>query len=112
MSKRGGGAIRIVVAATSAVRRAGLESVIRSEPEFQLAGSTGAMSRVEIQTRQSNADVILIDCDTLPDKLFDHSSMYPMVVLSDVSAARAVSRLLHAGVRAILPRESDPEDIV
>ena len=45
MSKRsGGGAIRIAVAATSAVRRAGLESIIRSHAEFQLAGSFGAVA--------------------------------------------------------------------
>jgi hypothetical protein len=40
----GGGAIRIAVVATSAVRRAWLESIVRSHADFHLAGSFGAVA--------------------------------------------------------------------
>jgi two-component system, NarL family, response regulator YdfI len=113
MSKReGGGAIRIFVAATSDVRRAGLESVVKSEPDFQLAGSTGTVARFETLARSADADVVLIDCDTLPESFLEAPSGSSLVLLSEANEARAVSRLLRAGVRAILPRESDPEEIV
>ena len=113
MGKReGGGAIRVLVAATSAVRRAGLESVVKSEPDFHLAGSTSAIARLGVGARQSSADVILIDAETLPHSVLENSSEYPLVVLTDSSNARFISRLLLAGARAILPWESDPEEIV
>lgn len=113
MGKReGGGAIRVLVAATSAVRRAGLESVVKSEPDFQLAGSTSAMARVDVHARQSNADVILVDSEELPERVVDNLSTYPLVLLTDTNDARAIARLLRSGARAILPRESDPEKIV
>ena len=35
----GGGVIRVMVAATSAVRRGGLEAMVRENPSFKLAGS-------------------------------------------------------------------------
>ena len=113
MSKReGGGAIRIFVAATSAVRRAGLESVVKSEPDFQLAGSTSAMARFDTLARSVDADVVLIDSETLPESSLDAPSVFSLVLLTEASDARAIARLLRAGVRAILPRESDPEEIV
>ncbi len=62
MSKRnGGGAIKIVVMATSAVRRAGLESIIRSQAEFHLAGSFGAAASVVSFARSTELDVLVID---------------------------------------------------
>jgi two-component system, NarL family, response regulator YdfI len=113
MSKReSGGAIRIFVAATSALRRVQLESVVKSEPDFQLAGSTGAMARLDSRARSADADVVLIDSDMLPESFIETPSAFSLVLLTEVGDARAISCLLRAGVRALLPRESDLEDIV
>jgi len=113
MSQRnGGGAIRIAVAATSAVRRAGLESIVRSHAEFQLAGSFEAMANLVSFARRTELDVIVIDSDSIPDLLFEPTSDAAIVLLTEVSDARSISRLLRSGVRAILSRESDPDDVV
>lgn len=110
MSKRnGGGAIRVVVAATSAVRRAGLESIIRTQPDFQLAASTGAIARLASYAGHSEADVVLADSDSIPDLTELPAAI---VMLREIADARTIARLLKAGVRSILPRESDAEDIV
>jgi NarL family two-component system response regulator YdfI len=110
MSKRnGGGAIRVIVAATSAVRRAGLESVIRSQPDFQLAASTGTLARLDSHIRNSEADVVVADSDSLAAL---EEAAAPVVLLTAIADARSVSRLLKAGTRSILPRESDPDEIV
>src|SRR5207302_1256368 len=75
MSKRnGGGAIRIAVMATSAVRRAKLESIIRSHPEFQLAGSFGAVASLMSFARSTELDVIVIDSDLIHDLLVQPTS--------------------------------------
>jgi len=110
MSKRnGGGAIRVVVAATSAVRRAGLESIIRSQPDFQLAASTGSLARLALQVRNSEADVVVVDSDS-PPEMADSSAA--IVLLTEIGDGRTISRLLKAGVRSILPRETDPDEII
>jgi len=113
MSKRtGGGAIRIAVAATSAVRRAGLESIIRSHAEFHLAGSFGAVASLVSFARSTELDVIVIDTDSIPDLLLEPTSDAAIVLLTEVTEARSISRLLRSGVRAILSRESDPDDVL
>ena len=113
MSKRnGGGAIRIAVVATSAVRRAGLENIVRSHAEFQLAGSFGAVASLVSFARNTELDVIVIDSDSIHDVLLEPTSDAAIVLLTDVSHARSISRLLRSGVRAILSRESDPDDVL
>jgi DNA-binding NarL/FixJ family response regulator len=113
MSKRtGGGAIRIAVAATSAVRRAGLESIIRSHAEFHLAGSFGAVASLVSFARSTELDVIVIDTDSIRDLLLEPTSDAAIVLLTEVTEARSISRLLRNGVRAILSRESDPDDVL
>jgi two-component system, NarL family, response regulator YdfI len=113
MSKRnGGGAIKIAVVATSAVRRAGLESIVRSHAEFQLAGSFGAMTGLASFARSNDLDVIVIDSDWIHGLSLKPTSDAAIVLLTEVSHARSISRLLRSGVRAILSRESDPNDIL
>ncbi len=113
MSKRtGGGAIRIAVAATSAVRRAGLESIIRSHAEFHLAGSFGVVASLASFARSTELDVIVIDTDSIRDLLLEPTSDAAIVLLTEVTEARSISRLLRSGVRAILSRESDPDDVL
>jgi len=113
MSKRtGGGAIRIAVAATSAVRRAGLESIIRSHAEFHLAGSFGAVASLVSFARSTELDVIVIDTDSIRDLLLEPTSDAAIVLLTEVTDARSISRLLRSRVRAILSRKSDPDDVL
>jgi DNA-binding NarL/FixJ family response regulator len=113
MSERsGGGAIRIAVAATSAVRRAGLESIIRSHAEFHLAGSFGTVASLMSFARSTDLDVIVIDTDSIRDLLLEPTSDAVIVLLTEVTEARSISRLLRSWVRAILSRESDPDDVL
>ena len=113
MSQRnGGGPIRIAVAATSAVRRAGLESIVRSRAEFQLAGSFGVVASLVSFVRRTDLDVMVIDSYSIPDVLLVPTSDAAIVLLTEVSDARSISRLLRSGVRAILSRESDPDEVL
>jgi DNA-binding NarL/FixJ family response regulator len=108
----GGGAIRIAVVATSAVRRAGLESIVRSHAEFQLTGSFGAVASLVPFARNTELDVIVIDSDSIRELLLEPISEAAIVLLTEVSDARSVARLLRIGVRAILSRESDPDNVL
>jgi len=113
MSKRsGGGAIRVAVAATSAVRRGGLERIVRSHADLHLAGSFGTVARLAAFARSNEVDVIVIDSDSIRDLLPVSAPDAAIVLLTEVSDARSISRLLRRGVRAILSRESDPDDVM
>jgi NarL family two-component system response regulator YdfI len=113
MSKRsGGGGIRIAVAATSAVSRVGLESIVRSHPEFQLAGSFGAVASLVQFARSAELDVMVIDSDSIRDVLLEPPSAAAIVLLTEISDARSIAHLLRTGVRAILSGASDPEEIL
>jgi two-component system, NarL family, response regulator YdfI len=109
---KGGGAIRIAVVATSAVRRAGLESIVRSHADFHLAGNFGAVASLVSFARNAELDVIIIDSDSIRDLLLEPISEVAIVLLTEVPDARSVARLLRIGVRAILSRESDPENVL
>lgn len=108
----GGGAIRIAVVATSAVRRAGLESTVRGHADLHLAGSFGAVASLMSFARSTELDVIVIDSDSIRDLLLEPISEAAIVLLTEVSDARSISHLLRKGVRAILSRESDPDDVL
>jgi len=113
MSKRSaGGAIRVAVAATSAVRRAGLESIVRGDADLHLAGSFGALSSLASFARGTDLDVIVIDSDSITDLLHVPAPDTAIVLLTEISDARSISRLLRSGVRAILSNESDPQDLI
>jgi DNA-binding NarL/FixJ family response regulator len=113
MSKRsGGGAIRVAVVASAAVRRAGLESIVRSHADFHLAGSFGAVASLVSFARSTELDVIVIDSDSIRELSGALASNAGTVLLTEVSDARSISRLLRSGVRAILSRDSDPDDIL
>jgi|SRR5580704_7909168 NarL family two-component system response regulator YdfI len=113
MSKRsGGGAIRIAVATASAVRRAGLESIVRGHADFHLAGSFGAVASLVSFARSAELDVMVIDSDSIRDLLLQPAPDAAIVLLTDVSDARSISLLLRSGVRAILSRESAPDDVL
>jgi DNA-binding NarL/FixJ family response regulator len=102
----------VAVAATSAVRRVGLESIVRSHPDFQLAGSFGSMASLASFSHGSELDVIVIDSDRILDLLQEPMSDAAIVLLTAVSDARSISRLLRNRFRAILSRDSDPDDII
>jgi NarL family two-component system response regulator YdfI len=100
------------VAATSAVRRVGLESIVRSHLDFQLAGSFGSVAGLVSFSRGTELDVMVIDSDSIRDLLQEPRSDAAIVLLTAVSDARSISRLLRNRVRAVLSRESDPDDVI
>ena len=57
-------------------------------------------------------DVIIIDSNSIRDLSVGPISEAAIVLLSEVHDARSVARLLRIGVRAILSRESDPDDVL
>jgi DNA-binding CsgD family transcriptional regulator len=83
--------IRVHIEVASSVIKAGLEALLREQPEIEVAASP------------QDADV------TLRDVVFDPGTGPPVVALTDEGSARDA---LRAGARAALPYTSTPAQIV
>jgi len=108
--------IRVLVWAKSAITRAGLEAIVQADSRFQLAGGGSRTAGLATAVHEFTPDVVLLDlADKLPVRVlpvFADQPVAPAVVVLLDSMRRAdVLRLLRAGVRAVIARESHPQEI-
>jgi two-component system, NarL family, response regulator YdfI len=106
---------RVLVVASSPIIRAGLEALLREDSRFAVLASPGAGSS-SARVRDVRPDVILIEIATA-DKLatlpgFTLDDAPPTVLLADHLGRGELRRALHSGVRAILPRDANGQEIV
>jgi NarL family two-component system response regulator YdfI len=100
--------IRLLIAASSAVVRAGLEALAASNPAIELAGAFADLSSVE----ELRPDVILtaLPVDELP---LPADGIAPAIVLLSGQPQPAWTRdALRLGVRAVLPRDASAAEIL
>jgi len=100
--------IRLLIAAPTAVMRAGLEALVGADPEIELAGSFLDLSSVEAL----RPDVVLAAVP-LDDLATPHEGPAPpIVLLSDDAQPAWTPETLRLGVRALLPRNAAPSEVL
>jgi two-component system, NarL family, response regulator YdfI len=101
---------RVVIAASSTVVRAVLESLLATVPMFQVVGSSGINMAVA-QLEDLEADVILLDLESISDESMSLviESGAARIILTDAENFAVIN---HSGVRAILPRDASSEEII
>jgi DNA-binding NarL/FixJ family response regulator len=94
--------IPVLVAASSAVVRAGLESVVSSSPALCVAND------------ELTADVLLSAPTALSEDWISSlsSDTMPVVVLADLPEAPVLAAALRGNIRGVLSPEASPEEIV
>jgi NarL family two-component system response regulator YdfI len=93
--------IPVHIVASSAVVRAGLESVVNSSGTLSIAAD------------ELMADVLLASAHLTEDSITSLSSYsLPVVVLADVPDAPLLWTALRNNIRSVLPVEASPEEIV
>lgn len=97
--------IRLLIAAPSAVVRAGLEALVSSNPGLQIVGAFPDLSEVEAL----RPDVILA---ALPLEDIDGNPLPPLVLLTSESQPAWTLEAFRLGVRALLPRDASPAEIL
>ena len=105
----GGSAIRVLLAAASAVRRAGLEALIRQTPALKLAGSLEHSRHLGQRVQDLAPDVILLDADRAHPL---EPLGVPVVAMIDNPDAGWTAQSLRGGARAILPRDAAMDKIL
>jgi DNA-binding NarL/FixJ family response regulator len=115
---------RVLVAAASAVTRAGLEAILGREPSFAVVGSGATHSTLADEVSEHEPDVLVVelagsDDDQLPTlhllsaDFDDGARPAPaVVVLTDERDASHVGEALRSGVRALLPRDARADEII
>jgi NarL family two-component system response regulator YdfI len=108
---------RVVIGASSAIVRASLVSVLSKNPAFQLIGSF-SIEKAFAQLEDLQPDVVLLDIGSPADEamsivLESHAEApsATLVILTDDVDKFLAAEALRSGVRAILPRETKPEEI-
>lgn len=87
----------------SAVRRAGLEMIIRERPELKLVGSLHEDSHLARHIVTLSPDVVLQDCE-VDDRWVKDIGLPSVIPVEDPSSGALAEALRH-GTRAILPRD-------
>lgn len=109
-------AIRVFIVAPSPLARAGLETLLGTRA-VKVAGSASSLS--EVSKAGGAADVVLVACGgTTRGGLLDAvltsglASRASVVLLADVASAEVVDEIYHAGVRAVLPGSTSPDQLM
>lgn len=109
--------VRVLVSAKSPIEQAGLESIVRAGPDFEIAALRTRPRDLLVAAREADSDVILIDSPDasairLSGDLTRQPFAAPVVALIEDAVRSEVLRLLQSGVRGLLLRDSDPLEIL
>jgi two-component system, NarL family, response regulator YdfI len=111
LGKNGSGSVRVLLASASAVRRAGLEALVKSDLSLTLAGSLSNPMAVSERIRELQPDVALIDLEHGSSLVLTERLSFPAVILADDPGPNWTAQALRLGVKAILHRDTRPEEI-
>jgi two-component system, NarL family, response regulator YdfI len=100
--------IRVRIKASSAIVKAGLESLLRGNSALRLAGDPSSRAGETRSAAESPPDVLLVEAETLAEnsvrEAMDRAlAGGPVVVLVRNPALEPVADALRAGVKAVLP---------
>lgn len=101
--------MRVLVAASSPMARAGLESILRAEGAFQVVGAVPTAS-VAASLATLHPDVLVMEGDgweALPPGILGNDAL-AVVLVGNADVAEVLPR----GVRAVLPRDAQEEVVV
>ena len=111
--------MRVLVAATDSIVRAGLESILRANPDLSVVGVASAPDTLATLITAQSPDVVLMelglqDEEPVSEKLVALSTLteVAIVLLGDTFQGDWITEALRLGVRAVLPRRATTEEIL
>jgi NarL family two-component system response regulator YdfI len=99
--------IRVLIAASSAVIRAGLAALLVSEG-IEVAGNAATLQEMTTLTADTTVDVLVVELDEPVDEF---PTELAAVVLMDPPLPEWIVEALRGGVRGLLPREVDATEL-
>ena len=110
--------ISVFIVAASPLARSGLENLLVAR-QIEIAGSAARIDELDDRLADLSVDVILVDATGEPLESFLESlvnsalaSDFSVVVLVEPASLGASSSALREGIRAVLPNDVSPEQLV
>lgn len=107
--------VRVLLVAASPVRRSGLEAVIRNAPSLELVGTVHGRHALRGRAADLLSDVVVLDVPPEASggpPVPSPTDGNPVVVLIDAPSAEWTASALRSDVKAVLPREVEPDELV
>jgi DNA-binding NarL/FixJ family response regulator len=106
--------IRVLIAAPSAIIRAGLESLVRSSPTLELVGSEPGLASLQSVVEREQPDVVLADVEFPQEEAPQPELLAAAAVVLLVSNPPGpwTIEALRSGVRAVLPRDVSANEMI
>ncbi len=111
--------MRVLVAATDSIVRAGLESILRTSSDLSVVGVASDPDTLATLITAESPDVVLMelglqDEEPVSEKLVALSTLtdVAIVLLGDTFQGDWITEALRLGVRAVLPRRATAEEIL
>jgi DNA-binding NarL/FixJ family response regulator len=108
--------IRVLIAAASAVVRAGLEALLGASPDCAVIGSTREVAQLVAEVDRLQPEVVLVALDGGEDDLLSElaarADSAPAVVLLAPEATALAPEALRTGVRAVLGADAAAPEIL
>jgi two-component system, NarL family, response regulator YdfI len=111
-NKNGSGSVRVLIASASAVRRAGLEALVKSSRWLRLIGSMSNPQAIFERANDLRPDIILTDLDHRSSLRLPAPFVFPVIALIDDPDPGWAAQALRFGVKAILNRDCGNEEIL
>jgi two-component system, NarL family, response regulator YdfI len=101
---------RVLIAANSAVVRAGLESLLATTPMLEVVGSL-SIDMAAARLEDLKPDLVLFDLESISDESMSLAieSGAARIILTDAENFAVIN---YSGVAGILPRDAAPEEII
>lgn len=104
--------IRVLIAASSGLVRAGLNALLSTSPNLAVTAMTADWT----QFAGEDPDVIVLDWDRVgedfPSELLEIAPSSAMVLLADDPQPAWIAEALRAGIRALLPRDASVNQVI
>lgn len=108
--------IRVVIVAQSLIMQTGLEAMMSREPRIQIIGRVADLTTLEQSLRAQQPDVVVLEFALLKEPDFERLIAFQdevaIVLLVPPTSSYAVTTLLQAGIRAMLPMDITPDEMV
>lgn len=110
---------RVLIAATSEIVRAGLETLVTASPALVAVGTSSGVDTLTQRVEDLQPDVVVLELELLDDEtlaallaLGAGPGAAALVILADDAHGAWTAEALRSGVRAILPRQATGSEIV
>ncbi|GAB4369466.1 MAG: response regulator transcription factor [Elainellaceae cyanobacterium] len=107
--------IRVVVAARSAIVRAGLATLIGEQPTIAVVGTASDLDSLWQQIEGLQPEVVLFDAENPVDDLAglaDRQPLPPVLLLAEENDRSGRAEIWQLGVRGLLPKDAIASEII